>query len=178
MTDNQFLHLVDINPAVVDAWHAAFRDFPEVDVACGNILEVARVSIVSPANSQGFMDGGIDRIYTEFFGLRLQTELRTAISERHAGELEVGASLVVSTGHGEIPYMICAPTMAAPGPVPKTNAFYAMSAVLNAVKQKSRILTDVYCPGLCTDVGEVEPSDAAEEMAFAYRKWKQRYAKQ
>lgn len=134
------------------------------------------MSVVSPANSQGFMDGGIDRIYTEYFGLRPQTELQSAISRLHAGELAVGASLVVSTGHERIPYLISAPTMVTPGPVPKENAFYAMSAVLNAATQHEDILEEVYCPGLCTDVGEVDADDAAEEMAFAYRKWKQRYA--
>ena len=175
-TRAHFLHLVDISQSVVDAWEAAFRDFPEVEIACGNILEIAKVSVVSPANSQGFMDGGVDRVYTEFFGLKPQTELQSAIAERHAGELAVGASVVVPTGHDRIPYMICAPTMATPGPVPTTNAFYAMSAVLFAVTRHQELLREVYCPGLCTDVGEVEPADAAEEMAYAYKKWKQRYA--
>lgn len=172
-----FLHLVDVNRGVVDAWEAAFAAFPEVQVMRGNILEIARVSVVSPANGQGFMDGGIDRIYTEFFGMRPQTELQTAISERHDGELAVGASVIVPTGHERIPYMICAPTMASPGPVPATNAFYAMSAVLFAATRHQDILEEVYCPGLCTDVGEVEPVEAAEEMVFAYRKWKHEYSK-
>jgi len=171
-----FLHLVDVNQGVVDAWKDAFAGFPEVEVTCGDILDIAKVSVVSPANGQGFMDGGIDRVYTEFFGMRPQAELQTAISEHHGDALPVGASIVVPTGHGRIPYMICAPTMASPGPVRATNAFYAMSAVLFAATRHEDILKEVYCPGLCTDVGEVEPVDAAEEMSFAYRKWKQRYA--
>ena len=175
MRRSGFLHLVDINQSVVDEWSAAFRDFPEVKVVCGDILEFAKVSVVSPANSQGFMDGGIDRIYTEYFGLRPQTELQAAISALEAGELAVGESIVVTTGDETIPFMICAPTMTTPGPVPATNAFYAMSAVLFAATRHQDILEQVYCPGLCTDVGEVEPADAAEEMAFAYRKWKHRY---
>ena len=83
------LRFVDINPAVVDSLRTAFAAFPEVEVSLGDILDVARVSIVSPANSQGFMDGGIDRVYTEFFGLGPQTELQSAIARREDGLLPV-----------------------------------------------------------------------------------------
>ena len=59
--ENAFrLHLVDLEDSLVQAWRAEFAAFPEVEVAEGDILAVARGAIVSPANSQGHMDGGID----------------------------------------------------------------------------------------------------------------------
>ena len=127
------LHLVDSDREVAGALQAAFASYPEVPVTEGDILAVARVCVVSPANSYGFMDGGIDAQYTAFFGLGPQTELQERIARRPDGELPVGSSIVVRTGHQRIPYMICAPTMITPGPVPKHNAFYAMAAVLNAI---------------------------------------------
>jgi len=153
----------------VRAWKHAFAPYSEIDISEDDILTVATTCIVSPANSHGFMDGGIDAQYTEFFGLRPQTELQHHIEKR--GELLVGASVVVRTGHQRIPYMICAPTMRSPGAVPKANAFYAMAAVLNAVTRNRDLLPDVFCPGLCTGTGRVSAADAASEMAHAYAKW-------
>lgn len=67
--------------------------------------------------------------------------------------------------------MICAPTMIGPGSVPTHNAFYAMAAVLNAITRNRDSLTDVFCPGSCTGLAAVPPSDAASEMAHAHAKW-------
>ena len=66
------LHLVDIDRALVKEWQAAFSPFPEVDIQCANILDVAHHCLVSPANSHGFMDGGIDDQYRHFFGAQIE----------------------------------------------------------------------------------------------------------
>lgn len=168
------LHLVDINPELVSAWQLAFRDYPEVEIVCDDILKVAADTIVSPANSYGFMDGGIDRLYTEFFGLQPQTEIQNHISNRKDELLPVGEAVLVRTGHQKIPYMICAPTMQSPGAIPPSNCFYAMSAILNAFDRNREYVSDVYCPGLGTSTGRLEPGIAADEMIHAYRKWKSR----
>lgn len=76
------LWLVDTNSELVSAWEYEFKKFSEVNVLHGNILEVAENTIVSPGNSYGFMDGGIDKLYIEYFGLNLQTEVMKAISYR------------------------------------------------------------------------------------------------
>ena len=66
------LWLVDINQELVEAWRNEFRGFDEVNLVCGNILRIAENTIVSPANSYGYMDGGIDLEYTYHFGLQPQ----------------------------------------------------------------------------------------------------------
>lgn len=137
----------------------------------GNILEVAENAIVSPANSYGFMDGGIDRQYTEYFGLKPQEELQNYIATRKEGYLPVGSACVVTTGDGKIPYMVCAPTMMGPEAVRPSNCFFAMSAVLNAAKRHGDTIKQLYCPGLATSIGQVAEVDAANEMARAYNKW-------
>lgn len=165
------LHLVDINPELVKAWEKEFFQYDDVEILNTDILKVAKNTIVSPANSYGFMDGGIDRLYTEFFGLRPQTELQDLIKHREEGYLPVGASIMVSTGNSKIPFMIAAPTMITPGVIPSSNCFHAMIAVLVAAERNSRVVTDVYCPGLGTLTGRVDVDIAAKEMANAYGKW-------
>jgi hypothetical protein len=65
------LVLVDRAPTVVAALRQAFAEHPEVTVLGDNILSVAENTVVSPANSYGYMDGGVDRLYVEAFGLEL-----------------------------------------------------------------------------------------------------------
>ena len=167
------LHLVDQEHGLVEAWQRHFKDFPEVAVVHGDILSIAHTAVVSPTNSYGYMDGGIDLAYIEFFGTPLQAAVQDAIGRRPDGLLPVGASLVVKTRHPRIQYLIVAPTMVLPEPVPAQNCYFAMSAVLRAADAHPQ-LTDIFCPGLATGVGRVPFEPAASEMANAYRNWRTR----
>lgn len=169
------LWLVDINADLVAVWEKEFKKFSEVNVLHGNILELAENTIVSPGNSYGFMDGGIDRLYIEYFGIHLQTEVMKAVSYRPEGYLPVGTGAFILTGDPQIPYMIAAPTMMTPGPVKSANCFFAMIAVLKVAYQNRKAVQKVFCPGLATGIGKVHPHLAAKEMANAYRKWVQKY---
>lgn len=163
------LYLIDTNQSLVDAWSDAFSDL-DVHVSCGNLLETAVGTIVSPANSSGFMDGGIDAAYLDFFGGFIQHRVRNAIARRPDGLLPVGASLVIETGHPSITSMIVAPSMVMPEPVPKTHCYRAFRAALRVVDDPL-VADTVYCPGIGTGVGRVDPVDAASEMVEAYRDW-------
>ena len=165
------LYLVDTNVKLVEEWEKQFAEFEGVSVHHGDILELAENTIVSPANSYGYMDGGIDRLYTDYFGMQPQIEIQDAIKKREEGYLPVGASVFVNTGHEKISYMISAPTMISPGEVRPENCFFAMAAVLQASERNKSVVRKVYCPGLATGIGKVSPELAASEMALAYRKW-------
>jgi len=91
-------------------------------------------AIVSPSNSFGFLDGGIDQVYTTFFGgRRLQDRLQDDIVALHDGELPVGCATVVPTGDARIPWLVAAPTMRTPQLVDDTaNAYLALRAALFA----------------------------------------------
>ena len=52
---------------------------------------------VSPANSFGIMDGGLDLAIRDQLGLGVQTTLQRAIVERHHGELPIAAPGFVLT---------------------------------------------------------------------------------
>jgi O-acetyl-ADP-ribose deacetylase (regulator of RNase III) len=166
------LHFVDSNREVSQALAAAFRDFPDVEVSCGDILSLARVCVVSPANGYGYMDGGVDAAYREYFGRQVEDSVRAAIAARPEGYLPVGASIVIRTEDEKIPFMIVAPTMVMPEAVPASHAARAMRAVLRAQAAHSGAITSVFCPALATGVGVVPPDEAAAVMASAYREWK------
>jgi O-acetyl-ADP-ribose deacetylase (regulator of RNase III) len=165
------LHLVDYNGNLVRAWAEQFSQFPEVTVQQGDLLVVAEHCVVSPANSYGFMDGGIDAAYRSFFGHQIEQTVQEAVTRRPEGHLPVGASIVVRTGHSRIPYLIVAPTMTVPEMVESGNCYRAMRAILRVVGSNSEVGRDVFCPGLGTGVGMVPPDDAASAMARAYAEW-------
>ena len=67
MRDVKF-YLRDRDADVVRAWTKHFADTPQVEASQGDIFDVPADAIVSPANSFGFMDGGIDLAYSYRFG--------------------------------------------------------------------------------------------------------------
>ncbi len=166
---------------LADAWKAAFRGVSAVSVHLGSIFEVACDALVSPANSFGFMDGGIDALYAERFGGELQARLRRLIYDIHHGELLVGTAEIVETGLAAPGYMIAAPTMRVPMVLGKStvNPYLATRAVLLLVrhgyfpagKLRGEKVADrvgsVAFPGMGTGVGRVPAAVCARQMRAA-----------
>lgn len=171
-------HFRDINPAVCYAWQEAFAGVGDIEITQGDIFEVRADAVISPANSFGFMDGGIDLVYFQRFGWGLQRDLQEAIRTYWDGELPVGAALVVETRDESIPYVVSAPTMRVPLRVPDTvNAYLAFRASLLAIDRHNRgalnKIESVLCPGLATAIGEMPASVCAQQMRTAYGRWSQ-----
>jgi O-acetyl-ADP-ribose deacetylase (regulator of RNase III) len=166
--------LRDINAAVVDAWERYFEGMPTVEVSRGDIFDLAADAIVSPANSFGYMDGGIDLVYLQRFGWDLQSRLQSHLQEQHDDELPVGQATIVETFDPAMPYLISAPTMRVPMNISETvNAYLAFRAAIRAVKQHNvssdSPIESVLCPGLGTAIGRMPAGQAAKQMAAAYR---------
>lgn len=162
------LILCDLHAPLVHAWRRSFRAHAEVEIVHGNLIDVAADAYVSPANSFGIMDGGIDIVLRDRFPL-VESRLQDAIASRGA-PLPVGHCLVVETGDFDVPYLLCAPTMHLPSRVAHTNhAYLAMQAVLEAAVLNG--IESVAVPGLCTGIGEMHHDVAAEQMAEAYLHW-------
>ena len=147
-----------------------FRNEPDVSVEHGDIFgfkEETIDAIISPAQSFGFMDGGIDFFYSNYFGWDLQERLQKLIREEYEGELYIGQAVVVPTNHKKIPNLISAPTMRVPEPVANTvNAYLAFRAALRqAVKWG---FNEVLSPGMATGVGQMPPELAAYQMHKAW----------
>lgn len=167
-------HLIAYNVELYDAWNDVFAEYPEITIAQGDILTFQADAIVSPANSFGYMDGGLDLKYSQFFGWELEQRLRKLLVEEHCGELPVGQAVIVATEHPAIPYLISAPTMRVPMNVAATvNAYLAFRAIIQATKAFNQTarepITSILCPGLATGEGRMPPERCAFQMYEAYR---------
>jgi O-acetyl-ADP-ribose deacetylase (regulator of RNase III) len=165
--------LRDLNPTIVSAWQTVFAEYSNVDVAAGNILETPADAIISPANSFGYMDGGIDLAYSLFFGWELQHRLQEIIRTEHHGELLIGNAILLETQTPHIPFLLSCPTMRIPEDVSTTmNAFLAFRAALIKVKQHNATaenpIKTLLCPGLGTLTGRISPQNCAMQMMYAY----------
>jgi O-acetyl-ADP-ribose deacetylase (regulator of RNase III) len=165
--------LRDIDKNVVDAWRKHFKCVDHVRISQGEIFQRKADAIVSPANSFGYMDGGIDLVYIQRFGWELQGRLQSHLREQHDGELPVGQATIIETFDMEIPYLVSAPTMRVPMDVSSSlNAYLAFRAAIRAIRQHNSIsakpIRSVLCPGLCTAVGRMPADLAAKQMAAAY----------
>jgi O-acetyl-ADP-ribose deacetylase (regulator of RNase III) len=172
MSDGAFkLTFVDSDALVAAALRDSFARFAEVTVLNDDLLSVAEDTIVSPANSYGFMDGGIDEAYSAAIP-GVEACVQDAIVRRPEGHLPIGAAVIVAVAHARIKYVIAAPTMLMPEAVEANNAYRALRAALRVARAHRDRVQSVYCPGMCTGVGRVPPSDAAAAMAGAYADWK------
>lgn len=82
---------------------------------------------VSPANSFGFMDGGIDWFYRDIFGTELENKVKDKIAELPFGELPVGQALLL---WHKPKYFIIAPIMRVPATkVSQLDIFLAARAI-------------------------------------------------
>jgi hypothetical protein len=98
------IHLVDRDAPLVAAWKEVFRDHPEVVPERRDFFDVHADAMVSPANSFGIMDGGLDAAIRDTLGARVEMRLREALVAKHHGEIHVGAVEIVETDDGRWPY--------------------------------------------------------------------------
>ena len=164
-----FLILRDINPENVLAWTQIFGNYKGVSFGSGSIIKADVDALVSPANSFGYMDGGIDLAYRTFFGLIIQTKLQRIINEKFGGLLPVGKAVAISTGHKRITRLIATPTMVTPGWIRGTqNVYFAMKAALECALDAKPEIQRLGMPGMGTGVGAMDPFESAEQMCKAF----------
>jgi len=172
--------LAAVESALADAWQRHCGELPNVSIYRGSILDLSVDAVVSPANSFGFMDGGIDLRYSDRFGWKVQDRLQELIRTRHHGELLVGSAEIVETGNARIPFVIAAPTMRVPMILSDTvHPYLAARAVFllirNAVvpagtflgERVETVVNSVAFPGLGTGVGQVDPDTCARQVRTA-----------
>lgn len=172
--------LTGVEPPLVRAWEKWCGDLECIEVFEGSIFHARCEAVVSPANSFGFMDGGLDLLLSRFFGWHVQERLQELIRERHDGELLVGAAEIVPTDNGRIPFLISAPTMRVPMILRDSiNPYLAARAALLLIQNGTfksgehtgqpirEHVSRVAFPGLGTGVGQVGPDVCAHQVRTA-----------
>ncbi len=177
------LLLVDLHGALADA--AALQRWPGDVRAWTDLKDVpeayrAGCAVISPANSLGFMDGGVDYVISRVMFPGVEGALRAALAARGVRTdlgrpwLRIGEALVVPV---PVPvpvpeqgaFLIAAPTMWLPQDVRGThNAYHATYAAIAEARRHGGIHTLVF-PGMGTGCGMLTPDEALGQMSSAAR---------
>lgn len=170
------IQLIDRNQGMCDQWKLQFKDCDDVIIHCGDFFSLPTDCVVSPANSFGYMDGGLDMAISKKLGWQVQEKLQKQIKEKHLGEILVGQAELIETDFEEIPFCISAPTMRVPLILINTvNIYLASKAIFNLLKNENRIGT-VTISGLGTGVGRLPYDICANQMRQAYEEiWLDNY---
>lgn len=164
------LILCDTNERLCEAWDKVFAGESDVEVLHSRFEDVVEYdAIVSPGNSFGLMDGGIDAAIIDYFGYGLMKRVQNEIMALYFGEQPVGTCLLVCTENDQHPFLAHTPTMRIPQNIQGTeNVYNAMRAMLIAVRHSSGINT-ILCPGLGTCTGCMPEELVAAHMYMAWR---------
>ena len=156
-------------------WRQVFSSYPEVEVVRGDYFQENADAIVSPANSFGIMDGGLDLAIRNELGFQIEIDIQEVILHKYHGEMPVGSAEIINTNHDKWSYIIAAPTMRMPENIAYTlNAYIAFRAILIAINSFNESLPkkpikSLVCSGLGTGIGSMEPVKCAAQMRAAYK---------
>ncbi len=166
--------LTDVNGLVVQAWRAAFADVPGIEIHQGSIVAEQVDAWVSPTNSRGLMDGGVDAVIKGHLGAGIQLRVQRAIRDQFAGRLPVGSAVCVPSGATNPRFLIPAPTMEASAQnVSETlNVALACAAAFQAIHRQNDLapgsIGSVALVGLGARTGGVPARVCANLMWTGY----------
>lgn len=171
--------LVDVNPKMVQAWRASFESNPEVEIVQGSMLDQKVTAWVSPTNSRGQMDGGLDAVIKKHFGNKIESAVQREIARLYHGALPLGYATCVTTGAKQPRYLISTPTMQASSEdISATlNVALACAAAFQAVHIQNAndpgSIESVALPGLGANTGKVPVEICADLMWTGYDLFRQ-----
>lgn len=166
--------LVDVNPQMIAAWRESFENNPEVEIAHGSMLDQAVGAWVSPTNSKGSMDGGLDAVIKQHLGSGIEKALKKTIKTQHGGTLPLGHAVCTPTKLTQPGYLISTPTMIGSSEdVSQTmNVAMACAAAFQAVNLQNHhepgSIRSVALPGLGANTGRVPVEICADLMWTGY----------
>ncbi|MBY0522113.1 MAG: macro domain-containing protein [Gemmataceae bacterium] len=172
--------LVDVNPKMVAAWRASFEENPEVEIVAGSMLEQSVSAWVSPTNSRGSMDGGLDAVIKNRLGAPIESRVQAEIARLYSGVMPVGHATCVPTLLPAPRFLISTPTMVASSEdiSDSLNVALACAAAFQAVHmQNSRdpgSIRSVALPGLGANTGKVPVEICADLMWTGYNLFRER----
>jgi O-acetyl-ADP-ribose deacetylase (regulator of RNase III) len=173
------LWLVHPDEAMCDAFRRRFDGLPGVRVVRARFEDLEpHDCFVTAGNAFGIMTAGIDAAVVRYFGEPLMEQVQHRILDDYFGEQPVGTAFVVPTGHAAIPFVAHAPTMRVPGGIDGTDKVYCATwAALLAIHAHNRganpRIEVAAFPAMGTGFGGMPYSEAARQMAAAYRHYRE-----
>ena len=142
----------------------------KVEIIKGDITKVPANAIVNPANSYGYMGGGVAYAIKKAGGEEIEKE---AIKK---APIPVGRAIHTTAGKLNAKYVIHAPTMERPAM--RTTVDKVKKAVIAALNVAEELnLSSIAFPGMGTGVGGVKPLEAAKAMKEAIEEKKPKIEK-
>jgi O-acetyl-ADP-ribose deacetylase (regulator of RNase III) len=141
------------------------NNLPKIEVRKGSITNCAVDAIVNPANSFGYMGGGVAGVIKKVGGQIIEDE---AIAQ---APVQVGEAILTSAGDLICHKIIHAPTMH--NPAEKTDAhkvFCAAKAALELADKEG--FRSIAMPGMGTGVGGFDKLEATKTVVKAIKKIK------
>lgn len=169
------LWLVHPDSTMCNAFRARFEGLPKVRVLQSRFEDLApHDCFVTAGNSFGIMTAGIDAAVVQRFGDQFMQRVQHRIMDDYFGEQPIGTAFLVPTEDPSLPFVCHSPTMRVPGNIEGTDKVYlATWAALLTIAAYNRTAADrievVTLPAMGTGFGGVPFSEAARQMAAAYR---------
>ncbi|MEM9071813.1 MAG: macro domain-containing protein [Myxococcota bacterium] len=166
--------LCDINPKMIAAWRDTFEENPEVEIIHGSMTDMKTSAVVSPTNSKGSMDGGLDAVLKNYFGSGVEKRVQAQIKQHYHGVMPVGFATCVESGRDLPRYLISTPTMVGSSEdiSDSMNVALACAAAFQAVHQQHarepNSIRAVALPGLGAATGKTPVEICADLMWTAY----------
>lgn len=137
-------------------------------VKSGDITKISCDAIVNPANSYGYMGGGVAGAIKRVGGNEIEKE---AIAQ---APIFIGSAVATTAGILPCRFVIHAPTMKKPAmKIPVENVAKATQAALRLGKEMQ--IKNIAIPGMGTGVGGVLPQDAAKAMIAVAKKFEESF---
>ncbi|QGJ70141.1 O-acetyl-ADP-ribose deacetylase [Planctomycetales bacterium 10988] len=168
------LWLVHPERAAIEAFRERFANLPNVQFFQTKFEELPpHDCFVTAANSYGLMDGGIDAVVVEYFGVELMKKAQDHILNEFLGEQPIGTSFLIETNHPNIPYVAHTPTMRVPHSIEGTDKVYlatwaSLLTIYRHNAQHPGSIKTVAFPAMGAGYGCVEFPEVARQMAIAY----------
>ncbi len=135
---------------------------PDVEVKKASITTFQVEAIVNPANSSGFMGGGVAGVIKKVGGLEIEDEII------NLGPVPIGEARITESGALVCEKIIHAPTME--NPVEKTDSHKVLCAVVAALElADEQGIKSIAIPGMGTGVGRLDKKEAARIIIKAIK---------
>ena len=172
------IKFISFNQEWVDSIRIHFQNTPLIIVDNCDIKNIPteNTCFVSPANSLGFMDGGIDLVLSRTIMPGIEKKVKKRIQElgimSSMGRPYLPIGSVIAVPHDLVTYLIVTPTMFLPHDVRGTqNAYWSFYAALKMWRklcvQKNKKF-NLVVTSHCCGVGRMSGKEAADQMKRAY----------